>query len=357
MTERSHHRQTHASKLRACSIIGLGLMIGLAVLPLRLLARAIERTDAPTGPEALAAFTIDDASTIEGDAGVRTLVFVVRLTVPLLQTASVDVVTLDSTATTADQDYGEFHFRILFPAGSTAESLSVTVNGDTRLERHEFVQLRLRDPVAAPLADSMAVGTIVNDDFTRVSIHDVSATEGDVGSRALMFHVLLSEPALDSVTVQARTVDGTATTSNGDYIGAEQEIVFAPGSMAESLTVQVLADSRPEPDENFRVLLSTATGAILADSEAVGVIVNDDLARISIDDASVMEGDAGSSDMVFRLHLSAALPQAVTVEVATFDSTATVVDLDYEGFGCGAHLAQDEADAPDSEPEQAAQPQ
>ena len=332
MAEASHHGPTHASMLHACSIIAIGLMIGLAVPPARSSTGVLERTDRPETPVQTSAFSIDDASTTEGDAGVRTLVFVVRLTAPLLQTASVDVMTVDSTATTADQDYGEFHFRILFPAGSTAESLSVTVNGDTRLERDEFLQLLLRDPVGAPIADSMAVGTIVNDDFTTISIQDASTIEGDAGSHTLMFHVLLSEPALDSVTVRASTVDGTATTSDGDYIGVLQEIVLAPGSVADSLAVTVLADTRYEPDEQFRVLLNSTAGAALADSEAVGVIMTDDPARISIDDASVLEGDAGSGDMVFRLHLSAALPQAVTVEVVTFDSTATVADLDYEAL-------------------------
>ena len=53
------------------------------------------------------------------------------------------------------------------------------------------------------------------------------------------------------------------------------------------------------------------------------------LPSLSIEDVLVAEGDVGSQTCMFTLHLSEAVSETVTVNVATFDSTATAADLDY----------------------------
>src|SRR6516162_5615242 len=49
-----------------------------------------------------------------------------------------------------------------------------------------------------------------------------------------------------------------------------------------------------------------------------------------IDNARIPEGDSGSTTCMFTLHLSVPAADTVTVSVATFDSTATAADFDYE---------------------------
>jgi len=51
---------------------------------------------------------------------------------------------------------------------------------------------------------------------------------------------------------------------------------------------------------------------------------------LTIDDARVKEGDSGTRQMVFRVHLSAPTEVMVHVDVQTFDGTATVADHDYQ---------------------------
>ncbi|MBI4582399.1 MAG: hypothetical protein HY718_22075 [Planctomycetes bacterium] len=53
------------------------------------------------------------------------------------------------------------------------------------------------------------------------------------------------------------------------------------------------------------------------------------LPTISVSDVTVTEGNAGTVDATFTLTLSTATTQAVTVDVATADSTATTADNDY----------------------------
>src|SRR5512144_1264383 len=49
----------------------------------------------------------------------------------------------------------------------------------------------------------------------------------------------------------------------------------------------------------------------------------DELPELWIDDARIPEADSGSQSCMFTLHLSAPAADTVTVNVATFDSTAT----------------------------------
>src|SRR5205814_2225602 len=54
------------------------------------------------------------------------------------------------------------------------------------------------------------------------------------------------------------------------------------------------------------------------------------LPTLTIDDARITEGDTGVRSLEFRFHLSMPAADSVSVDVATFDGTATVADQDYE---------------------------
>ena len=87
-----------------------------------------------------------------------------------------------------------------------------------------------------------------------------------------------------------------------------------------------------EPDETFTVNLATPTNAAIADGLGVGTITDDDTAggppTISISDASVTGGNAGTRPAAFTITLSAPSTQPVTVRYATSNGTA-VASGDY----------------------------
>jgi hypothetical protein len=81
-----------------------------------------------------------------------------------------------------------------------------------------------------------------------------------------------------------------------------------------------------EPNETFLVNLSGASGATILDAQGVGTITNDDgatLPTLSINDASVSEGNSGTKTLTFTTTLSAAASATVTVHYATGNGTAT----------------------------------
>ena len=146
-------------------------------------------------------------------------------------------------------------------------------------------------------------------------------------TNTMEFVVSLSAASTSAVTVNYATADGTAVV-NGDYLATSGTLTFAPGEIRKSVFVTIVGDTAIEPDEIFRVLLSSPTNATIADGEANGTIRNDDspvvtLPALTVADVSVTEGDSGTKVANFLVKLSAAATGSVTVNYATANGTAT----------------------------------
>jgi len=157
----------------------------------------------------------------------------------------------------------------------------------------------------------------------QISVADVTITEGDSGTLNALFVVTLAPTTTQAVSVSYATVDGTAT-AGSDYQAASGTLVFGPGEGQKSISVAVVGDTVDEPDETFSLVLSNAQGADITDGQAVATIVdNDGLPSLTINDASVTEGNSGTAAAVFTVSLSPASGQVVSVQYATADGTAT----------------------------------
>jgi uncharacterized protein len=119
--------------------------------------------------------TITDVSAAEGNAGTTTFTFQALLSAPAGPGGvTFDVATANGTATTANNDYVALALTgQTIPAGSSSASVAVTVNGDTTAEPSETFVLNLSNVTGALLIDGQGQGTIQNDDFAMVPIHDV----------------------------------------------------------------------------------------------------------------------------------------------------------------------------------------
>jgi VCBS repeat-containing protein len=101
------------------------------------------------------------------------------------------------------------------------------------------------------------------------------------------FTVSLSAASDQPVTVDYTTGDGSAT-AGYDHDATSGTLLFAPGETSQSISVPIFDDAVPEATESFTVNLSNASGALLADSEGLGQIIDDgdpaNLPPISDDD-------------------------------------------------------------------------
>jgi Calx-beta domain len=217
--------------------------------------------------------SIGDDAVFEGQAGQTVVLLPVSLSGA--ETATVDFATADGTAT-SPADYLPTSGTLTFTPGTSTLFVTVPVVGDVAVEPDETFRVLLSNAVGAPIVDAEGLVTILDDDATpRLSVSDVSTVEGDSGFSFVLFEATLDVASPTPVSVDFVTQGGTATEGT-DYIASSGSVSFAPGQMTSVISVAVLGDLVPEPDETFFLRLQNPQGAVIDDGEGIGTIVNDD---------------------------------------------------------------------------------
>lgn len=267
-----------------------------------------------------------------------TLSFLVSLAHASDEQITVQVTSADQTAAVADGDYTAVSELLTFAPGETTKTVTVTLGKDTKYEADETFRLLLSSPVNASLSgDGTAIGNILNDDARPViSVSSTSSLENGTSASdpsTQSFTVSLSNPSYETVSVTFKTVDGTATSADGDYVAKTQVLTFAPGETVRTVTVTLGKDTKFEPDESFQVQLSGPGNATLGTASGTGTILNDDgQPTVSIFNASTVEGNPGAPGTVtFEVRLSNPSYQTVTVMAGTVSGggDTAVAGLDY----------------------------
>jgi len=275
------------------------------------------------GDAATPALSIADATVTEGNSGTTNAVFTVTLSAPSSQAVTVNYATADGAATVAGNDYVAASGPLTFQPGDVSKTVTVSVVGDTVFEPNETFTVNLSGATNATIARAQGTGTILNDDTApTLSINDVSVPEGNSGTANAVFTVTLSAASTSTTTVNYATANGTAT-SGSDFTATSGTLSFAPGTVSQTINVPVIGDTTPESNENFTVNLSSPVNATIARAQGTGTIVNDDAPGLSIGNVTVTEADTTFVNAQFRVTLSVAASQPVSVHYATADGTAT----------------------------------
>ncbi len=169
-----------------------------------------------------------------------------------------------------------------------------------------------------------------------LAISDLVIPESDFGAQKAILTVGLSGGPPLNVTVDFFTQDGSATAGK-DYLPASGTLIFTE-TTTQIIVVPILGDLDVENNETFFVLLKNAKGATIADGEGLVTIVNDDQpVDVSIDDATVTEGDSGTVSALFDVRLPQPLDTPLTVNFATRDASARAGE-DYRATAGNATL-------------------
>jgi len=218
---------------------------------------------------------ITDATLVEGNNGTVAATFTVSLSATYGQTVSVDFATAGGSATSGS-DYQADTGTLIFAPGETSKTVTVLVNGDRLAEPNETFSVNLSSPNNATISDGRGTGTIV-DDEPRISISDVAKKEGNGKKTTLfVFTVTLSAAYDQPVTMSFRTVDGTAKTSDSDYVAKTGTLTFAPGETTKTITVEVKGDVKKEADETFYLdLFCNSSNSSFQKNRGIGKILND----------------------------------------------------------------------------------
>ncbi len=303
-----------------------------------------------------ATVAINDVQAVEGGA----FTFMVTLTGAIGENVTLLADTTKGTATSPD-DFTAVSQMLTFapevptpqePMPTQTQSVTVQVNNDGLVEPPEDFLVQLSNLLFGGADSSQVtfvpgaaegVGTI-EDSAPPITVSlDQMPVMGNENGGPLTFTVKLSAPApAEGVTVVVNTLmtnhgagSGIDAIPNNDFTPLSDVVLtFAPGETTptQALTVNLTPDNIVEPDETFLVQLSNPqVGGIVdqsrvilgSDATATGTILNDDMATISIANASMDEGNTGSSTMHFVVTLSAPVQGGLTLSYTTDGLTAT----------------------------------
>ncbi|MBW8369043.1 MAG: FG-GAP-like repeat-containing protein [Arenimonas sp.] len=158
--------------------------------------------------------------------------------------------------------------------------------------------------------------------------------EPDSGTRILRFRLEVNGEVLaGGASFDARTVDGTAQ-AGLDYEPLTLTGIRIPeGGNSATVDVTVLADDLVESTEFLSLQISNTVGLRSVGSFGGAIEDSDgppDPPTLRVGEASVLEGNSGSTVLRFPLSLSAAAANNVTFNAATRDISATE-GVDYTG--------------------------
>lgn len=127
-----------------------------------------------------------------------------------------------------------------------------------------------------------------------------------------------------TVTVAFTSSDGTAV-AGLDYTDSDQTLTFAPWEVFKLVKIPILFDPAPEPDpEHGALALAAPTGGATLGLAASDLYIFDNspaFPGITVDDAFVAEGDAGTASLTVNVHLSPT-DHPVTVTYLLADGSA-----------------------------------
>lgn len=279
----------------------------------------------------------------EGDTGSTFAIFNVKLSVASAQIVEVDYATADgagSNGAIAGEDYEATSGTLRFLPGELGKQVLVRIYGDVTVEDTERFRLVLSNPVDAILGDAAENVFILNDDAALVSVSDIEVVEGTgLTNTTFVFPITLSRPSDTPIVIEYKTeADSSAlnpaTGGNGlpgsDYAEiAGGTLTILAGQTTGQIAVSVRADVIDEPNESFRLIVtSVSAGGAIDDGTAVASILDDDgepVLSLLPHSRTVTEGNSAA----FAISLLPPSSQPVKVIVSTKDGAATIADNDY----------------------------
>ncbi|TWT83200.1 Serine-aspartate repeat-containing protein F precursor [Planctomycetes bacterium CA13] len=254
--------------------------------------------------------------------------------------------TVDGTAVAPGDYTAVAAGSVVFAAGETTKTISVTTIDDTAEEVAENFSVTLSNVTAGTIGTATAQVTIPANDTVVVqpgtfSIAADNATVSE-GSDAT-FTITRSGGSDGSVTVSYNTVNGTAV-APGDYTAvAAGSVVFAAGETTKTISVTTIDDTAEEAAENFSVTLSeVSAGTIGTDTAQVTIPANDipvaqpGTFSVSANNATVNEGGTAT----FTITRTGGSDGEVTVSFNTVNGTAFAPG-DYTAIPAGSIVFND----------------
>ncbi len=248
-----------------------------------------------TNDDAAANLTINDVTLAEGNSGTTTFAFTVSLSAPApAGGVTFDIATADGTATAGSDYVAQNLTGQNIPAGSSAYTFNVAVNGDAVGELAETFFVNITNVVNAIPLDAQGLGTILNDDATPIHTVQGSGVQSPlVGTVVTVEGIVTADfqgtNQLSGFYIQTpdAEADADVTTSQGIFVYTN----LVPYSVAIGDRVRVTAtviEFGTAP--NTLTELTTPTITTISNSNALPAIIDVALPIAVIGDLERYEG-------------------------------------------------------------------
>ncbi|MBD2624718.1 DUF4347 domain-containing protein [Microcystis flos-aquae FACHB-1344] len=187
--------------------------------------------------------------------------------------------TVEGTATNGN-DYTLLPTSVTFAANSATATVTVDPTPDTIVESDETVILTLASGTGYTVGTTTPVtGTINNDDFSQLSINNITVVEGLDNNAILTVTVDNPNPQPISFNYTTGPIDATADV---DYTSKTGTITIAANTATATISIPLLNDNLNEPDEVFTVTLSNPVNATINPEGGIGEVIITDTWQTSL---------------------------------------------------------------------------
>jgi Calx-beta domain/Domain of unknown function (DUF4114)/RTX calcium-binding nonapeptide repeat (4 copies) len=197
--------------------------------------------------------SIANVSQSEGNSGMNNYAFNLTLSNASTETVTVKYATADVTAT-AVSDYTAATGTVTFNPGETNKAINISVKGDTTLEKDETFTVNLTDPVGGTISQTIATGTIVDDDRPVIALTASDANASEDKKDPGLFNLTRTGSTAQALTVNY-SIAGTAT-NDTDYKKLTGTATFKAGQSQISIEIKPSNDKIYEGSETVILTLN-----------------------------------------------------------------------------------------------------
>ncbi|GCA85153.1 bifunctional hemolysin/adenylate cyclase [Microcystis aeruginosa NIES-2522] len=186
---------------------------------------------------------------------------------------------ISGTATNGT-DYASIPTSVTFAANSATATVIVDPTADTTIESNETVALTLTAGTGYTVGTTTPVtGTITNDDFSQLSINNITVVEG-LDNNAILT-VTVDNPNSQPISFNYTTAPIDAT-ANVDYTSQTGTLIIPANASTATITIPILNDDLNEADEVFTVTLSNPVNATINPEGGIGEVIITDTWQSSL---------------------------------------------------------------------------
>ena len=223
-------------------------------------------------------------------------------------TLTVDYATADGTAI-AGQDYTSASGTLTFSGGETSKTILIPITDDATTEPNETFTVALQTSNLESLGAPNRLTVTIQDRTTvpNLIINIAPLVEGTGGTKDFLFTVTLS--AMTGRTVSGQFISSnfgafggaSCSTPGVDYESVSGSFSFTPGNTKFDIPVKVCGDTSAEATERFIVSLLNPVGATLLAGQGIGIIINDDILGLILEENGPVATQAAALDAIFAL--------------------------------------------------------